>query len=161
MDGEERDVAPTVASAGHFNHPARSEPPAFACKHNLNYWRGRFFYGLGPSATSYVRGVRTVNWANTRLYCEQLEKDRRPIQFVESLPPPRRAGETAAFGLRMVAGWSFEEFEQTTGFDLRAGWSAEMDELDRRGWGRRDEQRFQLTRTGLRFADAAAEMFLR
>src|SRR5580704_10128062 len=47
--------------------------PALACKHNVNYWRGGSFYGLGPSATGYVRGVRTKNWSNTQLYCEQLE----------------------------------------------------------------------------------------
>jgi len=48
--------------------------PALACQHNVNYWRGGDYYGLGPSATGYVRGVRTKNWANTQLYCEQLEK---------------------------------------------------------------------------------------
>src|SRR5262249_49208665 len=47
------------------------DTPAFACKHNVNYWRGGSFYGLGPSATSYIRGVRTKNWANTQLYCQQ------------------------------------------------------------------------------------------
>jgi len=38
------------------------------------------FHGLGPSATGYVRGVRTKNWANTQLYCEQLEKGKRAIE---------------------------------------------------------------------------------
>jgi oxygen-independent coproporphyrinogen-3 oxidase len=142
-------------------HSPPNGPPAFACQHNLNYWRGGSFYGLGPSATSYVRGVRSMNWANTQLYCEQLEKGRRAIQTEECLPALRRAGETAAFGLRMVSGLPFAEFQQTTGFDLRAEWSVEMQELGSRGWGRQDSQRFQLTRTGLRFADAAAEMFLR
>src|SRR5271155_3421644 len=28
--------------------------PDRACKHNVNYWRGGSFYGLGPSATGYV-----------------------------------------------------------------------------------------------------------
>jgi len=135
--------------------------PFFACKHNVNYWRGGSFYGLGPSATSYVRGVRTKNWSNTRLYCEQLEEGRRAIESREELPSLARAGETAAFGLRMVAGWPFEEFHQTTGHDLRREWSAEIDQLAERGWGRITPDRFQLTRQGLRFADAAAELFLR
>jgi len=76
----------------------------------VNYWRGGSFYGLGPSATSYVRGVRTKNWSNTQLYCEQLEKGKRAIESREELPPLKRAGETAAFGLRMNTGWPFEEF---------------------------------------------------
>ena len=135
--------------------------PAFACRHNMNYWRGGDYHGLGPSATGYVRGVRTKNWSNTQLYCEQLEKGRRAIESSEDLGPLKRAAETAAFGLRMNAGWPFEEFNRATGFDLRSEWSANMDSLVQRGWAQRSPDRFQLTHQGLRFADSAAEMFLR
>jgi oxygen-independent coproporphyrinogen-3 oxidase len=135
--------------------------PSLACRHNINYWRGGSFYGLGPSATSYVRGVRAKNWSNTQLYCEQLEKGQRAIESREELPSLARAGETAAFGLRMVAGWPFEQFRQTTGHDLKEEWSGEIHQLTQRGWGRTDAERFQLTPEGLRFADSAAELFLR
>jgi len=135
--------------------------PTLACKHNANYWRGGNFYGLGPSATGYVRGVRTKNWANTQLYCEQLEKGKRAIESSEELPPLRRAGEIAAFGLRMNTGWPFEDFKRTTDFDLRREWNSEMDELTERGWGKISPENFQLTPQGLRFADSAAELFLR
>ncbi len=136
-------------------------PPGYVCAHNINYWRGGSFYGLGPSATSYVRGVRTKNWSNTKIYCEQIENGKRAIESQEELPPLSRAGETAAFGLRMTLGWPFAHFRRTTGFDLRDQWSAEMDQLHDRGWGIRDGKGFRLTSEGLRFADAAAEMFLR
>ncbi len=135
--------------------------PSFACKHNVNYWRGGSFYGLGPSATSCVRGVRTKNWSNTQLYSEQLEKGKRAIESREELPPLKRAGETAAFGLRMNTGWPFEEFRRTTGFDLRNEWSAEMKQLVERGWAEILPDSFHLTPQGLRFADSAAELFLR
>jgi oxygen-independent coproporphyrinogen III oxidase len=137
------------------------EPPAFACRHNVNYWRGGAFYGLGPSATSYVRGVRSKNWANTQLYCEQLESGRRAIESQEELSPLARAGETAAFGLRMVIGWPFEHFLEVTGFDLREHWSGEMRELVGSGWGEMAGEGFRLTKEGLRFADAVAQKFLR
>jgi oxygen-independent coproporphyrinogen III oxidase len=135
--------------------------PSHACKHNVNYWRGGSFHGLGPSATAYVRGVRTKNWSNTQLYCEQLEKGKRAIESSEELPPLRRAGEIAAFGLRMNAGWPFTEFKRATGFDLRNEWDSEMNQLANRGWASRDAEKFQLTHQGLRFADSAAELFLR
>jgi coproporphyrinogen III oxidase-like Fe-S oxidoreductase len=105
--------------------------------------------------------VRTKNWSNTQLYCEQLEKGKRAIESREELLPLARAGETAAFGLRMVAGWPFEEFRRTTGHDLRSEWATEMTQLNKQGWGKQTLERFQLTPTGLRFADAAAELFLR
>ena len=141
--------------------PATSNIPGLACKHNVNYWRGGSYHGLGPSATGYVRGVRTKNWANTPLYCDQLEKGKRAIESSEELTPLRRAGEIAAFGLRMNAGWPFAEFQRATNFDLRNEWSSEMNQLAERGWAKRDVEKFQLTHQGLRFADAAAEMFLR
>ena len=61
----------------------------------------------------------------------------------------------------MNAGWPFAEFQRATGWDLRGEWSRDMQELGTRGWGRLDARRFHLTPTGLRFADAAAELFLR
>ena len=138
-----------------------SDIPGYACRHNVNYWRGGEYFGLGPSAAGYVGGVRTKNWSNTMLYCEQLEKGQRAIESTETLPPLRRAGETAAFGLRMTAGWPWRLFESTTGYDLRTHWPEEIASLVHRGWATQNEVRFQLTSTGLRFADAAAERFLK
>ena len=137
------------------------DPLPYACRHNINYWRGGSFHGLGPSAAGYVRGVRTKNWSNTILYCERLEQGKRAIESAEELPPLKRAGEIAAFGLRMNRGWPLVEFEQTTGFDLRQEWTSEIDHLLAQNWARLDGERFHLTNQGLRFADAAAELFLR
>ena len=69
--------------------------------------------------------------------------------------------DAAAFGLRMNSGWAFEEFRRATNFDLREQWNLEMKQLAERGWASRNAEKFQLTKTGLRFADAAAELFLR
>ena len=149
--------------ANFARHPEGTpfEIPSRACLHNVNYWRGGTYHGLGPSAAGFVGGIRTRNWANTVLYCEQLEKGRRAIEWTEQLAPLSRAGETAAFGLRMNAGWPFDQFHQTTGFDLRQEWARELDELAERGWGVIGPKGFRLTRKGLRFVDAAAGEFLR
>jgi oxygen-independent coproporphyrinogen-3 oxidase len=146
-------------------HSARGsgnfETPSWACRHNVNYWRGGEFLGAGPSATSYVAGVRSKNWSNTQLYCEQLEKGSRAIESNECLSPLARAGETAAFGLRMVAGWNFAVFREMTGHEMPSEWAEDMELLVQRGWAERGKDWFRLTPLGLRFADAAAEQFLR
>lgn len=149
-----------IANFARHTGSAPAEIPDRACRHNVNYWRGGSFYGAGPSATSYVRGVRTKNWSNTTLYCERLERGERAIEWSEQLGPLARAGETAAFGLRMNAGWPFAEFQQITGFDLREQWRDVMDELASEGLALREVDRFRLTARGLRFADLAAERFL-
>jgi len=161
----------TVAGAGFHQYEVANfarhlsstpgEIPDRACRHNVNYWRGGSFYGLGPSAAGYVRGARTRNWANTTLYCEQLERGRRAIESSEELTPLARAGEIAAFGLRMTAGWPLAEFQERTGFDLSREWKREIQRMRELGYGKLDSQRFHLTPQGLRYADWAASEFLR
>ncbi len=150
-----------IANFARDDSGGAGEVPTRACRHNLNYWRGGSWYGLGPSATEQRDGVRARNWANTALYCSRLERGERAIESRERLAPLARAGEIAAFGLRMNAGWPFAAFQRRTGYDLRREWSAEMDHLAAQGWGVRESDRFRLTSAGLRYADYAAEQFLR
>jgi len=59
----------------------------------------------------------------------------------------------------MNAGWPFADFQRVTDFDLRNEWNSEMDQLAERGWALRNEEKFQLTHQGLRFADARRKCF--
>lgn len=152
--------APTTLPPG-IDGPGMSDLPTFASRHNAAYWMGHDFFGLGPSASEYLDGVRSRNWSNTTLYCEQLERGRRSKEFAEALPPISRAGELAAFGLRMNAGWRYSEFEKRTGFDLRTEWAEDLRALEACGWAEIGAERFRLTRQGLRFADSAAVRMLR
>lgn len=137
------------------------ELPEQACRHNVNYWRGGQYVGLGPSAASYLNKVRTRNCSDTVRYCEQLERGAPVTEFSERLSPVGRAGEIAAFGLRMNLGWSFEQFQRATGFDLRENWLPEIRQLMSEGYACMDSKQFHLTPKGLRFADWVGEQFLR
>jgi oxygen-independent coproporphyrinogen III oxidase len=150
-----------VANFARHDAAEPAEIPNRACRHNVNYWRGGAFFGLGPSATTYVGGVRTKNCPDTLVYCQQLEQGGRALESREALPPLARAGETAAFGLRMTAGWPWDLFRAVTGLELRDHWGAEIQRLVECGWACADEERLRLTPQGLRFADAAAQEFLR
>lgn len=148
---------------GEATEGGRPEPgiPRFACRHNVNYWRGGTYMALGPSASGFEGGVRYRNVANTQAYCGLLEQGRLPREWHETLSPRSRAGEIAAFGLRMNAGWPWDAFQRATGWDLRDEWAGDMERLEARGWGIRECDRFRLTTAGLRFADAAGSEFLR
>ena len=61
----------------------------------------------------------------------------------------------------MIAGWPFDQFQRATGHDLRTEWATEMEQLSQQGLGMIARDHFQLTPRGLRFADTAAELFLR
>ena len=137
------------------------EFPSFACKHNINYWCGGEYEGIGPSASRYVVPTRTTNVSSINLYCKYLADNVRPIEVYDQLTPLGRAGEIAAFGLRMTSGWRFSQFQQVTGFDMRVEWKDEIQQLLQLEYAQCDSDRFKLTPKGLRFADWVGQLFLR
>lgn len=141
---------------------SRGDPwvPALACRHNVNYWRGGRWVALGPSASGFEGAVRYRNVANTTAYCAALEGGSGVREWEDVLEPRARAGEIAAFGLRMNGGWPWRDFQKATGFDLREEWGEEMRRLVGCGWGVWEEDRFRLTPVGLRFADDAGSGFV-
>lgn len=80
--------------------------PGAECRHNLLYWSGGAYLGLGPAAASHWHGVRSAN-------SRDLVRWRRA--FSESLPPAQKACETLVFGLRRLPGWTRAEFAAATG----------------------------------------------
>jgi oxygen-independent coproporphyrinogen-3 oxidase len=42
--------------------------PGSQCQHNLNYWRGGEYIGLGPSAASHTNGIRRTNSSDLGAY---------------------------------------------------------------------------------------------
>ena len=161
----------TAASAGYIQYEIAnfakdketlaSKLPSYACKHNVNYWRGGECQALGPSASGFVDGRRIRNISNTERYCKQLELGHRAHESVEQLSPLALAGEIAAFGLRMNAGWEFDYFMEVTGYDLRAEWKDDIQRSVDSNWAVKTEESFRLNREGLRFADLVAEWFIR
>jgi len=92
--------------------------PGFACRHNLVYWRNQGYFGLGPSAVSYVDGVRSRNVDSVVEYLQRINEKNSPVVFKEKLPRLRRAKETAALAIRTAEGIDFDWFKRTTGFDF-------------------------------------------
>ena len=96
--------------------------PGHESLHNLHYWTGAPYLGLGPAAHSHLHGVRYGNSATFPAWTETL---------VDALPPLAKARETLVFGLRRTAGWTAETFADATGgLHWRAlGRNAELDAL--------------------------------
>jgi oxygen-independent coproporphyrinogen-3 oxidase len=74
------------------------------CRHNLAYWEGADYLGLGPSAWSTVGERRWQNVPDTAAYVRALQAGVRPVTSEEILPAETREAEKIAFGLRMNAG---------------------------------------------------------
>jgi oxygen-independent coproporphyrinogen-3 oxidase len=78
--------------------------PADACRHNLGYWRGDDWWGVGPGAHSHVGGVRWWNVKHPRAYAERLEAGLSPAAGREVLSDDTRALERVLLEVRLVGG---------------------------------------------------------
>lgn len=134
--------------------------PGRECRHNLNAWRGGDYVGVGPSACGFVDGWRYRNVASINDYIARIERGGSPTEHAEKLSPHARAGELAAFALRMNEGISAAAFERQTGFRLEQLWPDALPELAAQKLLEWDDERLRLTPRGRLLADTVAEAFI-
>jgi oxygen-independent coproporphyrinogen III oxidase len=70
-------------------------------QHNLGYWLGHDYLGLGVGAVSTIENRRWRNAPSLRGYVEALAAGRRPAREVEELPEAVRESERIMLGLRL------------------------------------------------------------
>ncbi len=78
--------------------------PGHECRHNISYWEGADYLGLGPSAWSTIGNRRWQNLPDTAAYVRAIQTGVRPLATEEILTPAIRKSEHIAFGLRMNTG---------------------------------------------------------
>jgi putative oxygen-independent coproporphyrinogen III oxidase len=78
--------------------------PAAECRHNLGYWRGDDWWGIGPGAHSHVGGVRWWNVRHPTAYARRLATGRSPGQGREVLDAGQRRFEQVLLRSRLREG---------------------------------------------------------
>ncbi|HZN69995.1 MAG TPA: hypothetical protein VFB66_32270, partial [Tepidisphaeraceae bacterium] len=131
-----------------------------ACRHNLVYWSGGNYVGLGPAAASHVEGWRWRNRPHLGEWEEAVEVRRLPAADVEHLTPSQRAGELAMLMLRLERGIVLNDFSARTGLDARSRFAATIDRLEQLGLITAAPDAIRLTESGLNVADAVSAEFL-
>lgn len=82
--------------------------------HNSNYWTGKPYLGIGPSAHSFIGNTRKWNIANNKKYIEYIIQGKTAYD-VEVLTNVDRMNEMLMIHLRTKAGLSLIEFERLFG----------------------------------------------
>ncbi|MET3803906.1 oxygen-independent coproporphyrinogen-3 oxidase [Nakamurella sp. UYEF19] len=77
---------------------------ASRCRHNLAYWRGGDWWGVGPGAHSHVGGVRWWNVKHPHAYATALAQGRSPGYAREVLDDDARRTEDVLLRLRLLEG---------------------------------------------------------
>lgn len=74
------------------------------CRHNLAYWRGGDWWGIGPGAHRHRDGLRSWNVKHPSRYAQYLAEDRLPVQDSERLADHDRLTERIMLELRLRDG---------------------------------------------------------
>ncbi len=147
-------TAGRLSAAGYPPYEISNFAPAGnECLHNLAYWEGSDYLGLGPSAFSSMGNERWQNIADTDSYIAQLSRGEFPVSFSEDLSEEIRVSEKIAFGLRTRFGVErmiFAPHEEKLSAMLEEGLLQETD----------NNSRVRLTDRGRLLADAIAAEFM-
>lgn len=82
--------------------------PAARCRHNLVYWTGGDWWGLGPGAHSHVGGVRWWNVKHPTTYAQRLAAGASPGLAREVLTADEAHTEEVMLRLRLADGLPLE-----------------------------------------------------
>ena len=122
------------------------------CRHNLGYWTGADWWGVGPGAHSHVGGVRWWNVKHPAAYAERINAGVSPAHAREILDAETRRVERVLLELRLRDGLPVQVLDATG--------RAAIDDLVRRGLLERAGERLVLTGQGRLLADAVVRDLL-
>lgn len=131
--------------------------PGRECRHNIGYWTGVPYLGLGLGASSYLDGCRFAVNPDMRQYLEE-----KPGMFadIEKLTKKDMEEEFFYVGLRMTAGVSLSEFERRFGISAKEVYPGLMETFVKEKAARFEGDRFVLTDYGLDVSNYIMAQFL-
>jgi putative oxygen-independent coproporphyrinogen III oxidase len=94
----------SAAGLGWYEVSNWARTPEQACRHNLAYWRGDDWWGIGPGAHSHVGGVRWWNVKHPTAYAARLGSGVSPAAGRETLDAETRNVERVMLEARLLTG---------------------------------------------------------
>lgn len=83
----------------------------FECQHNLSYWNGTDYLGIGPAAHSFWEGYRQWNVDSVADYLNLLSRKIKPIAGEEKLSQQQKMLEFLYLNLRTSHGIDIDRFD--------------------------------------------------
>jgi len=140
----------TLEGAGYEQYEISNyAQPNRECRHNLAYWLGADYIGLGPSAFSTRGSKRWKNVSETSAYIAAIQVGGSAADFEESLDDSTREAEQIAFSLRTSRGIRKDQVA-----------AEKISEFVTHGLMTEHKGRWRLTRKGKLVADEIAEAFV-
>ncbi|WP_182376989.1 radical SAM family heme chaperone HemW [Nocardioides sp. WS12] len=144
----------SAAGLGWYEVSNWARDDAARCRHNLAYWRGTDWWGIGPGAHSHVGGVRWWNVKHPTAYAARLADGLSPAHAREVLDEETRAVERVLLEVRLREGLSLDVL------GTRTGTETVLHELVTDGLVEDRSDRVVLTRRGRLLADGVVRRLL-
>lgn len=123
--------------------------PGFQARHNVKYWTGVAYYGVGCSAHSYDgESKRWSNQRDVRKYVDLVESGNSPVVQEQQLSETDVRAEALFLGLRMMHGIDIRRYGESFGVDLRDEYGDDLDRFREAGLLEFDGDLMRLTRNG-------------
>jgi len=127
----------------------------YECRHNIGYWQGAWYLGLGAAAHSMLppdesqrkQGAVRVRVANAPDTGAFIKEEIR--QETELILPAEAMFESMMLGLRTMHGVAEKDFEKQHGVSLRAQYGTALNKLCKEGLGEWADGCFRLTFRGI------------
>jgi oxygen-independent coproporphyrinogen-3 oxidase len=153
-----------LAAAGYRHYEISNYArPGFACRHNLNYWRGGAYIGVGAGAHGFSphppSGRRWGNEKNPTVYIARVSQQGHARASEEALTLAQARGEFVFLNLRLRDGFDAGAFADRFGTEFLAAFPHAAS-LREDGLLTTDESRWQLSARGLMLADSVFATFL-
>ena len=130
----------------------------YLCRHNMGYWEGEDYLGLGPSATSTIGGRRWTNPANIGRWARQVKRHATGAD-AEKLDLTDRVLELIMLRLRTARGLRVKAYRELTGRDFLRDHKPLVHALHRHGLVRIKDGYLRLTRNGMLVSNSILERF--
>jgi oxygen-independent coproporphyrinogen-3 oxidase len=134
--------------------------PNSECRHNLNYWRGGDYFGVGPGASKHFRGTRKKNISELYQYIKALANSDSAESWAETLSPESRCKEALWLGMRLKKGANLKAIHLDTGVNPHPIIEKKMDAYMSNQFCLIEGGRLTLSEKGLPLADFIAAQLL-
>jgi oxygen-independent coproporphyrinogen-3 oxidase len=143
-------VSQSLGRQGFFHYEVSNfAKQGYPCRHNLNYWRGGNYIGLGVAAHSHLNGHRYWNGATIETYLDIMKEKPRATEGQEKLTQEERFMETLLIGLRLAEGVDVSDLEQRFEVILPKEKKAVIYDLIEHGLLSQDKLRLKATLSGM------------
>ncbi len=132
----------------------------FKCSHNIIYWKNNEYLGVGASSTSYINKSRFRNISNLGQYINLLKQNILPIEYQETLPLKEEMSETIILSLRMLKGFSKNNFNKRFKMPAASFFGEQLEYLKKQGLLSETKKNYHLTKKGVFLANIAFLEFI-